>query len=402
MTEITTNDLPGRLRSLPGAGRLLDAFAGEHDVWVVGGAVRDILLGRRPVELDFVVEGDAAAVARRAAKRLSGWAIVHTRFGTTNVEAPGLRFDLGAARRERYPRPGALPEVALGASLAEDLARRDFTVNAIAVRLDDGEVVAHPSALQDLRDGVLRVLHDGSFLDDPTRLLRLARYSARLGFRAEEHTDALAHEAIAAGAPATVTGPRLGAELRLLAREPQPAGVSELEARGLGAAVLHPAFAVDAGIVERALALCPADGRRDLLALAACCLEVPPAELLARLDTLAFPASERGPLAAAAAHAKALAEALSGADRPSGVWLLLRREPVESVALAGALGPEAAARRWLQELRHVRLQIGGTDLLAEGLEGPRIGRALDAAMAAALDGGAPGREGQLAAALAAG
>jgi tRNA nucleotidyltransferase (CCA-adding enzyme) len=402
MTEITTEDLPARLRSLPGAARLLDAFEGEHEVWVVGGAVRDVLLGRRPSELDFVVEGDAADVARRAAKRLSGWAIVHARFGTTNVEAPALRFDLASARRERYPRPGALPEVALGASLAEDLARRDFTVNAIAVRLDDGDVVAHPAALQDLRDGVLRVLHDDSFLDDPTRLLRLARYSARLGFRAEEHTDALARAAIAAGAPATVSGPRLGAELRLLGREPQPTAVSELEARGLGAAVLHPAFAVEAGVVQRALELCPADGRGDLVALAAACLEVPPAELHARLDTLAFPASEHGPLAAAASHAKALAAALSGADRPSGVWMLLRREPVECVALAGALGPEGPARLWLQVQRHTRLEIGGNDLLAEGLEGPRIGRALDAAMAAALDGGAPGREEQLAAALAAG
>jgi tRNA nucleotidyltransferase (CCA-adding enzyme) len=402
MTEMTTEDLPARLRSLPGGARLINALADERDVWVVGGAVRDILIGRRPVELDFVVEADAAEVARRAARRLSGGAIVHPRFGTANVEAPGLSFDLGAARRERYARPGALPEVTFSATLAEDLARRDFTVNAIAVRLADGEVVAHPLALQDLRDGVLRVMHDGSFLDDPTRLLRLARYAARLGFRVEEHTDVLARDAIATGAPATATGPRLGAELRLLAREAQPGGVFELEARGLGAAVLHPAFAADAELVERALELCPGDGRRDLLALAACCLDVPPSELLARLDTLAFPASERGPLAAAAAHAKGLAAALSGADRPSGLWLLLRREPVESIALAGALGPHGPARLWLQELRQVRLEIGGNDLLAEGLEGPRVGRALDAAMAATLDGGAPGREEQLAAALAAG
>jgi len=402
MTEITTHDLPRRLRSLPGAARLLDALEGERDVWVVGGAVRDLLLGRQPVELDFVVEGDAVDVARRAARRLSGGPIVHARFGTASIEAPGLWVDLAGARRERYPRPGALPEVELGAALAEDLARRDFTVNAIAVRLADGEIAAHPGALEDLRDGVLRVLHGRSFVDDPTRLLRLARYAARLGFRAEEDTDALARTAIAGGAPATVTGPRLGAELRLLAREPQPAAVSQLKARGLGRAVLHPAFTLEQGVAERALGFAPEDARRDVLALASGCLQAPAAELASRLDALAFPASERGTLVAAATHARALAEALGGADRPSGLWVLLRREPVESVALAGALGPEEPARRWLEELRHVRLAIGGEDLLAAGLEGPAVGRALDAAMAAALDGTAPGRDEQLAAALAGG
>ena len=107
---------------------------------MVGGAVRDVLLGRTPHELDFVVEGDAVAVARRAAERLGGRVIVHDRFGTATVEAPDATFDLAGARRERYERPGALPDVELGASLREDLERRDFTVNAIALHLADGEL----------------------------------------------------------------------------------------------------------------------------------------------------------------------------------------------------------------------------------------------------------------------
>src|SRR5919206_1564430 len=106
----------------------LDALRGEPGVHVVGGAVRDALLGRAPHELDLVVEGDAAAVARRAAARLGGTAVVHERFGTATVTADGYSFDLAGARRERYPRPGALPEVVLGATLAQDLERRDFTV----------------------------------------------------------------------------------------------------------------------------------------------------------------------------------------------------------------------------------------------------------------------------------
>src|ERR671929_985571 len=95
-----------RLRPNP----VLDAVAGEPGVHVVGGAVRDALLGRAPHELDLVVEGDAAAVARRAAARLGGTAVVHERFGTATVTADGYSFDLAGARRERYPRPGALPE----------------------------------------------------------------------------------------------------------------------------------------------------------------------------------------------------------------------------------------------------------------------------------------------------
>src|SRR5215217_1055572 len=136
------------------------ALAEEDAVYVVGGAVRDVLLGRPPRELDFVVEGDAPAVARRAAQRLGGRVTVHDRFGTATVEAPDATFDLAGARRERYARPGALPEVELGASIRQDLDRRDFTVNAIALRLADGELIFHPGAREDLDAGVLRVLHD--------------------------------------------------------------------------------------------------------------------------------------------------------------------------------------------------------------------------------------------------
>src|SRR4051812_31275080 len=199
----------------------LEALAGEPDVYVVGGAVRDALVGRVPHELDLLVEGDATAVARRAAERLGGVATIHAHFGTATVRAPGHTFDLVSARTERYPRPGALPEVELGASAEEDLARRDFSVNAIAVRVADGALIAWPGALEDLEAGVLRILHDASFRDDPTRLLRGARYAARLGFAPEPATDALWADAVRSGTLATVTGPRLGEELRLLAREPQ-------------------------------------------------------------------------------------------------------------------------------------------------------------------------------------
>ena len=163
---------------------------------VVGGAVRDALLGRVPRELDLVVEGDAVAVARRAAERVGGTLTVHERFGTATVRTGEFAFDLATARRERYPRPGALPEVELGATIAEDLARRDFSVNAMAVSLRDGARTDWPGAREDLDHGVLRVLHDRSFADDPTRMLRLVRYAARLGFAPDPRTAALVDPAL--------------------------------------------------------------------------------------------------------------------------------------------------------------------------------------------------------------
>jgi len=386
------DDLLERLRETPGAGELFDALADVPGVWVVGGAVRDALLGRDPRDLDLVVEGDAAEVARLLGEE----PLLHERFGTAT--ANGV-VNLAAARRERYEQPGALPEVELGAPIAEDLARRDFTVNAIAVRLADGELQAVPGALEDLAARRLRVMHDGSFLDDPTRLLRLVRYAARLRFQIERVTRELAFAAVEDGALVTVTPSRLGNELRLLLEEPQPAAVCGLEAFGIGPRML-PGFNVDPDLVERAQRLTPVGGRPDLVALAATCLDASAPDLARRLDACEFPARERDAVTAAATRARALAPVLGGMEDASAIWALLRREGAETVALAGALGAPEQAKRWLDDLRHARLEITGDDLLAAGLEGPAIGRGLDAATAAMLDG-ATGREAQLAAALAA-
>src|SRR3954463_10759196 len=154
------------VRERLGRPAAVTALEGEGGVYVGGGAVRDGWLGRTPHELDFVVEGDAVAVARRAAEKLGGRVTVHERFGTATVEAPEAPSALAGARRERYQRPGALPDVELGATLREDLERRDFTVNAIALHLADGELTFHADAQADLDARTLRVLHDASFRDD--------------------------------------------------------------------------------------------------------------------------------------------------------------------------------------------------------------------------------------------
>jgi tRNA nucleotidyltransferase (CCA-adding enzyme) len=387
------------LRSLPAAAPLLERIGDEPGVHLVGGAVRDLLRGEAPAELDLVVEGDAAELA----SRLGGSARRHDRFGTSTVSLNGFTYDIARARRETYAHPGALPEVT-PASLDEDLLRRDFTVNAAAIALSGpraGELRTAPWTLDDLEARWLRVLHDRSFVDDPTRLLRLARYASRLSFAVEPHTRALAAQATQAGALSTVSGSRIGAELRLLAREAEPiAALQALSEHGLAAAIDPDLGLVDPALAARALALLPEDGRQDLLALALATRRVPQRRLAALLDALAFEAADRDVILATATRAEPLATALERATRASDVAQAAAGAPPELIALAGALGPAERASEWLTRLRRTALEIDGGDLIAAGVpEGPAIGAGLRAALAAKLDGRASGREQELEEAL---
>src|SRR5215207_4479269 len=310
-------DLAARVGALPAAALLLDVLP---DAWVVGGAVRDLLLGGAPEDLDVVIEGDAVGAARSLAEALGGSLTVHDRFGTATVVAAGHVYDLATARAETYAAPGALPDVRPG-TLEEDLLRRDFTVNAVAVA-SDGRVAAAPGAFEDLDARVLRVLHAGSFVDDPTRLLRLVRYATRLGFAPHPDTAALAESALASGALATVTPTRVGSELRLLLREPSAvpalAWVAAWEGMRLGVALF-----LDEVVVERALELLPPDGRRDLLVLAAAVRSVPSPALAIWLDALGFAARDRDTVVAAA-QAEGIEQRLAAAARPSEIAAAVR------------------------------------------------------------------------------
>ena len=414
-----SGDVLAALAAQPGGPQLLRLGQGRDDLALVGGAVRDLLLGRAPRELDVVAAGDAASLARELGSVLGATTTEHGRFGTAVVEWEAGRIDIAERRAESYPAPGALPDVRPG-TIEEDLRRRDFTVNAIAVPLGGarrGELDAAEHALEDLAAGRLRVLHERSFLDDPTRLLRLARYRARLGFEAEAHTAELAAQALAAGALATVSRARIGAELRLALGEAD-AVAAIVALSGLGVlSALDGRLAFDEPLARRALALLPGDGRVDLLLMA--CLLLPlsasPAEdpepvMFELLDGLEFTSGERERVMRAALHARALAGQLALAERPSELRRALSKHTLEAIALGGAMGADAggasgsageAAGQWLERLRHVRLAITGEDLLAAGVPaGPEIGTRLAAALARKLDGElADGREAELNAAL---
>lgn len=419
-----------RLRELPGGEQLIELAAARDDVELVGGAVRDLLLDPRatPRELDVVVAEDAAGFAHDLARELHALAgespaerfetTLHERFRTALVAWPEGQIDVATRRSERYPAPGALPEVRAG-TREDDLRRRDFTVNTLAVALGGpsrGRLDGAPGAIEDLRRGILRVLHERSFLDDPTRLLRLARYCARLGFVAEQRTARLAAQAIVDGALDTVSSARIGAELRLTLAEPDPVAAL-LAQQSLGVlAALHEALTLDPQVARRALSALPGceQGSSQVLLLASLLLPGDQYDasdyqtrLRVLLDKLEFPAAERERAVHSALLAPRIAERLVAVQRASQIYEIAHQEPLEALALAAALAEQRghpaaadAARRWLSELRHVRLEIRGEDLLAAGVAaGPEIGRRLRQALLRKLDGELEGREQELAAAL---
>ena len=199
------------------------AVKARVSAYLVGGPVRDNLLGLPVRDLDISVVGDAPALAARLAETANGRLTVHQRFGTATVAVQGATVDLVTARRETYPRPGALPDVQPG-DIADDLARRDFTVNAMAIPLagEPGTIIDPHGGQDDLCAGVIRTLHPNSFRDDPTRIFRAVRYSKRLGFAIEPDTVRDMSGALADSAMSTISGDRVRHEIDRIFMESDP------------------------------------------------------------------------------------------------------------------------------------------------------------------------------------
>jgi tRNA nucleotidyltransferase (CCA-adding enzyme) len=403
MALLSTSELRDRVATLPTLVPLREVLGVDFQlpVFLVGGAVRDLLVEREPLDLDLAVDGSLGELTQL----LDGAYEVHDRFGTATVTCNGLRYDIAQARAERYPSPGALPEVR-PAPITEDLRRRDFTVNAIALGLTGpqaGELVTVDGALADLEGRRIAVLHDRSFTDDPTRLLRMVRYAARLQFEIAPHTRELADAAVAGGALDTVSGTRIGNELRLLAAESDPvAALSALAELGLDEAI-DVAFSFNQerqATAREALQELPADGRPELLVLSVALLGVERESAAVLLERLEFTAADAGAIIDAATRAASVTQALAMAQTGSAIAHAVGNAGVTTVALAAALGRSRGPQRWLNDLRHRRLQITGDDLIEAGIpEGPQLGQRLAAARDAMWDDVASDRESQLAVAL---
>jgi tRNA nucleotidyltransferase (CCA-adding enzyme) len=301
-----------------------------------------------------------------------------------------MAFDLAGTRLERYPQPGALPEVEPG-SLEDDMARRDFTINAMAVGLtgdDLGELHDPLGGEEDLRAGRVRALHPRSFADDPTRLLRAVRYATRFGFALEGDTERQALQAVDAGALSTVSGPRVRDELLDLLGEPEMPAALEL-ARSLGVdRGMHPALDADPELAAAAALGSAETGADRRLAALAALVSKAPDELEPWVGSLSLGRSDMGSVMAAARQGPGLVRALRAEPPPSAVHALLRCEPAETLAVALAYGaPAGPIQRFLADLRDVHLEVTGDDLVAAGVpESPAIGRALDETLRLKLDG----------------
>ncbi len=200
------------------------AYRLDMRVYLVGGIVRDLLLKRESFDYDIVVEGDAIELCRMLSEKLGVYFCRHHAFGTATVYYKNYKIDFATARKEFYPHWGALPRVEK-ATLRDDLFRRDFTINAMAVSInrgDYGKLIDLYGGYSDLKKGVVRVMHDNSFLDDPTRMLRAVRFEQRFSFRIESHTLKLLKKASLRGVLKLIDEQRLRDELILILKEEKP------------------------------------------------------------------------------------------------------------------------------------------------------------------------------------
>ncbi len=402
-------DISGKIqKQLP--AELIDFMqvAGEmsakrgQSLYLVGGVVRDLLLGRSNSDIDLVVEGDAISLAQRLTQVKPGKIIVHPRFNTAKIKWSEWSVDLTTARSETYVKPGALPRVKFG-SISDDLFRRDFTINAMAVYLSPGrygELIDLYGGRNDLEHKLIRILHENSFTDDATRIWRGLRYEQRLNFRLERTTLELLERDV----PMldTISGDRIRHELELILAEEYPEKVLR-RAEELGVlAELHPSLKGDgwlAGKFRQARQLSSPD--------------LPPAGLYLALLTYSLTGEEKEHLISHLRLPKSLAQILRDTDSlraelqsladpklaPSRIHRLLHGySPLAMTANSLASDSDIARRHirlFLDKLRYIKPALTGNDLKRMGIApGPRIKEILQLLLDARLDGKVTSKKGE--------
>lgn len=379
------------------ASQALSTALPHFDVPVsaVGGFVRDALLDRPTgPDIDLVVEGDAVALARKVGRVLSVMVVAHEQFGTATLELPhGGEIDMVTARSETYTHPGALPTVEPG-TLADDLARRDIAINAMAFGLSGpnaGILIDPHNGYADLCDRIVRVLRDDALTEDPSRVVRVARYAARLGFALEPRTAQMAREAASV---VDLRSARTADEFaRLLREDTATATVGVRILCDLGVPWCGGSDATSFADIDAARSQPHAPPLPAWPLRLGWCVPVD------EIRTAALPGWSRG-LAEEAAQGRDLAKRLNEvAGTPSKVDEILGASRPATACAALAAGAQIV-ETWWNEWGPLVLDINGTDLVAAGVPpGPALGRGLRAARAAVLDGHADSRDQQLAVAL---
>jgi tRNA nucleotidyltransferase (CCA-adding enzyme) len=405
--------LAGELAGLPDLQEVFEAVAAVSEpydgVYLVGGTVRDILQGERSFDVDIAVEGDAIELARSLADALGGRVRAHRKFGTAVVlYGEDERVDVVTARTEFYDAPAALPSVE-HATIREDLFRRDFTINAMAVSLkgsDFGRLVDPFQGRRDLEAKTIRVLHNLSFIDDPTRIFRAIRYESRYGFRMDDHTQRLARGTIEMGLVGDLSSARLRDELVALLEEGDAgASILRLDEIGGGTAI-HPHLAADDEAVRLLERLRELNERYGTaipawrLAFTALARRMPPDEVYGWLRRLKVQRRDLERIAAAVTVGPRLVERLGGDSlEPAEVVKLADPYAPDAPLFALALEDRPELDDYFRRLRNVQLEVSGSDLAELGLgESPEVGEVLAELRRRKLNGQLDGRESELAAA----
>ena len=374
----------------------------------VGGFVRDLLLSRANLDIDIVTERDGIGFAHAFAKARKGRVKSHQRFGTAVVTLPdGFKLDIATARTEIYTRPGALPSVKFS-SIRDDLRRRDFTINAMAIELGRdrfGELVDFFGGNMDLQNGLVRILHNLSFADDPTRIFRAIRFEQRYGFSIESHTEELLRKAVAEDSLKTITMQRLRNEILLILKEDDPASSIQRMADFDLVKYIHPQITISGklmelfGRIKDALAWWnsaspsahePADP--VLLNLMALLDQLNTTETRVVSENLVLRKRYEEALRAMKVRLPGVYQSIGhGENPPSRIYETLKGIPLEALLFALAKTDESGLRDsislYLTRLRKVRPLVNGNDLRKLGYpEGPLYARILGKTFTAQLDG----------------
>jgi len=365
----------------------------EQELYLVGGVMRDLFLGRANFDFDLVVEGDAISLAKRLARDSQAKLTVHSRFGTAKLNYPGFNLDLATARGETYSKPGALPTVKPG-SLKDDLIRRDFSINAMALHLNPqrfGELIDLYNGKDDLERRLIRILHPKSFIDDATRILRAIRYEQRLGFKLEAETEKLLRRHVAM--LNTISGDRIRHELELILKEDEPERTlrraEELEVLSQ----LHPSLKGNGRLSKMFTQARQSDIRASLSTLYLCLLiynltEKANEQFISRLN---FPKNTSQAMHQTLQLRAQLHNLANPKLKPSDIYQLLQDYSAPAIQVNALASKSLVVSKhmnlYLSKLRYVKPLLNGEDLKKMDIAaGPKIGAILSALHKAKLDG----------------
>ncbi len=413
--DLIQQSLPGEMQALL---RVISQTAegGDHHVFLVGGVVRDLLLGVPNLDLDIVVEGEGIEFARMLARVLKGRIRSHRKFGTAVVIlANERRVDVATARTEFYEYPAALPTVEVS-SVRQDLYRRDFTINAMAIALSGerfGELLDFFGGLRDLERRHVRILHNLSFVEDPTRIFRAVRFEQRYGFQLESQTEMLARRAVEMEIVGKLTNARVRDELIDIFSEPGPLPLAAVERlQDLGALhTLHPDLAVSDAMrgryrllekhLQEAVALMGGEIKKWIPSLAAMLEELPAREAEKWCHLMRFRRDDSAAILQCLQRVPEAMRALSPRETsPSMVVYFLDPLDGEALAYLYVLARPQLRKKvesYINTWKDMQTEISGNDLAEMGLRPSRAyGEILATVRAQRLDGEVKGRKEELA------